>query len=115
MGAAMNAFWQAMESLVAGARLVVDRPKGSHHPRHPKIVYPLDYGYLEATTAVDGGGVDVWRGSLPDQNVVGAVCTIDLVKKDVEVKILLGCTESEIAVVRAFCNEGPTQGLVIRR
>ena len=111
----LSAFWEAMETLVSGVRLVIDRPKGSHHPRYPEIVYPLDYGYLDGTTAIDGGGVDVWRGSLPAPAIVGALCTIDLVKKDVEVKILLGCTESEIETVRAFCNEGPMKAHLIRR
>jgi len=111
----MTEFWEAMETLVAASRLVIDRPKGSRHPRYPEIVYPLDYGFLEGTTAMDGGGVDVWRGSLRDQTIVGALCTIDLVKKDVEVKILLGCTPDEIAAVHAFCNTGPMKGALLRR
>jgi inorganic pyrophosphatase len=28
------------------------------------MIYPLDYGYLEITTSSDGGGIDVWFGSL---------------------------------------------------
>jgi inorganic pyrophosphatase len=102
----MRKFWHALDQLVAHAKVVIDRPKGSHHPRFPEIVYPLDYGYLDGTTAVDGGGVDVWRGSLAAQSIVGALCTVDLLKKDTEVKILLGCTPEEIAAVRNFCNEG---------
>ena len=27
------------------------------------FVYSVDYGYLENTTAMDGGGIDVWKGS----------------------------------------------------
>jgi len=103
----LTQFWQALDKLVAGARIVIDRPKGSRHPRYPAIVYPLDYGYLEGTTAVDGGGVDVWRGSLPEPALAGALCTVDLVKRDVEVKLLLGCTPDEIATARDFCREGP--------
>lgn len=36
------AFWRAMDELLAGARLVIDRPKHSAHPRYPALVYPLD-------------------------------------------------------------------------
>jgi hypothetical protein len=61
-------FWDFLERLVASSRPVVDRPKGSRHPRYPALVYPLDYGYLEGTQAMDGGGVDFWRGSLAVTN-----------------------------------------------
>lgn len=107
MGGPLSEFWQAMDKLVTEAALVIDRPKDSRHPRYPAIVYPLDYGYLAGTTAVDGGGVDVWRGTAPECGLVGALCTVDLVKKDVEVKLLLGCTPDEIETAREFCNEGP--------
>jgi inorganic pyrophosphatase len=86
----MREFWDALDQLVAHAKVVIDRLKGSRHPRYPEIVYPLDYGYLDGTTAVDGGGVDVFRGSLAAPSIVGALCTVDLMKKDVEIKILLG-------------------------
>jgi len=112
----LNEFWDAMERLVADSALVLDRPKGSHHPRYREIVYPLDYGYLEGTTAIDGGGVDVFCGSLPGKPLVGLIATVDAVKKDTEVKLLLGCTAEEIAAVHAFCNEGPfMKGALILR
>ena len=53
-------FWQALDQLLARSALVIDRPKGSSHPRFPEMVYPLDYGYLENTASMDGEGVDVW-------------------------------------------------------
>ena len=60
-------FWQALERLLASSTLVIDRPKGSRHPRFPDLVYDVDYGYLAGTTAMDGGGVDVWRGTSLEQ------------------------------------------------
>ncbi len=56
-------FWDFLDNLVASHTLVIDRPKGSQHPRYSDLVYPLDYGYLEGTTAIDGGGIDVWLGT----------------------------------------------------
>ena len=56
-------FWQALDQLLARSALVIDRPKGSSHPRFPEMVYPLDYGYLENTASMDGEGVDVWVGT----------------------------------------------------
>ena len=56
-------FWKAIDSLVQESEIVIDRPKGSHHPRYPELVYPVDYGYLKNTSSMDGGGIDVWRGT----------------------------------------------------
>lgn len=52
-------FWQALDRLVAECETVIDRPKGTAHPRWPEFVYPLDYGYLRGTSSMDGGGIDV--------------------------------------------------------
>lgn len=45
-------------------KLVIDRPKGSTHPNHSDLIYPLDYGYLEGTAAGDGHDIDVWLAHL---------------------------------------------------
>jgi predicted acetyltransferase len=47
-------FWQALDKLVSDSEIVIDRPKGSAHPRYPEFIYPLEYGYLKGTTAMDG-------------------------------------------------------------
>ena len=38
----------------------VDRPVGSRHPRHPDMVYPINYGYVEGVFAADGAEQDVY-------------------------------------------------------
>ena len=75
-------FWQAIDVLVSSGNIVIDRPKGSSHPRFPNITYAVDYGYIESTTSMDGEGIDVWRGSLPDDTVTAIICTVDLMKKE---------------------------------
>ena len=50
-------FWALLDEWVARYPLVIDRPRGSGHPRYPDWIYPLDYGYLQGTLAGDGGGV----------------------------------------------------------
>ena len=84
-----NDFWHTLETLVASCPLTIDRPQGSPHPRYPTFVYPYDYGYLEHTQGGDGSGIDVWVGSLPEKTVTAVVCTVDPLKRDAEVKILL--------------------------
>jgi inorganic pyrophosphatase len=88
-------FWSNLEELVEKCELVIDRPKGSAHPRYPSAIYPIDYGYLKGTSGGDGQGVDVWRGSLASDSVDSVVCTIDGQKRDAEIKILLGCSEDD--------------------
>ncbi|MCF8059307.1 MAG: inorganic diphosphatase [Bacteriovoracaceae bacterium] len=40
--------------------VVVDRPLGSKHPRYPKMVYPINYGYVPNTLSGDGKELDVY-------------------------------------------------------
>ena len=107
-------FWLALDRLISESKIIIDRPKGSHHPKYINCIYPLDYGYLENTSSMDGGGIDVWRGSL-DENICDAIiCTVDLMKKDSEIKILIGCNEEEKDIVMKSYNEF-MKGIMIRR
>lgn len=38
----------------------IDRPLGSHHPRHPEMIYPINYGYVDGIIAGDGAEQDVY-------------------------------------------------------
>ena len=112
----MASFWRRLDDLLASKELVIDRPRGTTHPRYPGIVYPLDYGYLKGTSGGDGNEVDVWRGSMVPGHLVAVVCTVDAVKNDAEVKLLLGCTDDQIEVVDAFHNKNDHMaGIVLRR
>ena len=104
-----------MDQLVTCYELVIDRPRGSRHPRYPEIIYPLDYGYLKDTRAMDQGGIDIWVGTLPERNVTAVICTVDLVKNDAELKILLGCTTQEAATILQFHNDGPQSAILTLR
>ncbi|MBN2148017.1 MAG: hypothetical protein JW726_11540 [Anaerolineales bacterium] len=108
-------FWEYLERLVTSSRIVIDRPKGSTHPRFTGRVYPLDYGYLDETMTTDGGGVDVWVGSLSDRRVVGALATVDLGKRDTELKILIGCTVDEMNEILEFVNGKDMRAFLIWR
>ena len=111
-----NDFWKAIDALVSSGKIVIDRPKGSTHPRFPNIKYEVDYGYIESTTSMDGGGIDVWLGSLANKKVNAIICTVDLMKKDSEIKLLIGCTEEEMNTVYAFHNDSEfMKGFLIKR
>jgi inorganic pyrophosphatase len=111
----MHRFWKALDELVSTSELKIDRPKGSAHPRFPEYVYPVDYGYLDGTVGGDGEGVDVWRGSQQPGRVVGVVCAVDPHKRNAELKVLLSCTDEEIADIEAFYLPQPQAALLHRR
>lgn len=108
-------FWSAIDKLIIESKIVIDRPKGTKHPRFD-FIYPLDYGYLENTSSMDGGGIDVWRGSMNTDLCDAVICTVDLLKKDSEIKLLIGCTEVEKDSILRFHNESELmKGAMIRR
>jgi inorganic pyrophosphatase len=80
------------------------------------MVYPLDYGCLNGTRSMDGGGIDIWRGSLSSPVCDTIICIVDLFKRDSEIKILLGCTEEEKSAILHFHNDSEfMKGLMIHR
>jgi inorganic pyrophosphatase len=108
-------FWETLDRLVAECGVDIDRPRGSPHPRYPDLIYPLDYGYLPGTRAADGGGIDVWVGSLAPRAVTGVICTVDAHKRDAELKLLLGCTPGEARQLQAFHSDGTQAALLVVR
>jgi inorganic pyrophosphatase len=108
-------YWESLERLVREHEVVIDRKKGSAHPRYPSVIYPLDYGYLAGTTTVDEGGIDIFVGSLSGNAVQGIICTVDNFKKDAEIKIMYNCAQSEIEEALRFLNSDLMSVLYVAR
>ncbi|MCX6647801.1 MAG: inorganic pyrophosphatase [Candidatus Bathyarchaeota archaeon] len=109
-------FWVNLDRLVAESRVIVDNPRGTHDGDSSTFVYPVDYGYLEGTSSMDGEGIDVFVGSDPGQMVDAIVCTVDLVKRDSEIKVLIGCTEEEKQAIMGLYEVFPPMcGVLVRR
>ncbi len=109
-------FWEHLDRLVAESRVVIDIPKGTTNPRFPEEAYPVDYGYLEGTFSTDGDGIDVFVGSDPERRVDAIVCTVGLMKRDSEIKVLIGCNEAEkLAVTHLYEAFPPMRGLLVKR
>jgi inorganic pyrophosphatase len=108
-------FWDYLNRLVVSNHLTIDRPKNSQHPRYPDVIYPLDYGFLEGTSTVDGGGVDVWVGSIGNTEITGVVLTVDLLKSDTEIKVLLGCSDEDIQKILDFHNGNKMRAMLVRK
>ena len=110
-----DCFWLAFDELVANSEIIIDRPKGTKHPRYD-FIYEYDYGYLSNTTSSDGEGIDVWLGSLNEHRLIAAICTVDLIKRDSEIKLLIDCNEDEINAIYAWHNNSEhMKGLLIKR
>lgn len=109
-------FWDALDALLQQSKAVIDRPKGTAHPRYPHVRYPADYGYLAGTASMDGDGIDLWRGSAGNERIGAVICTVDLMMRDSEIKLLIGCTKEETERIYAFHNETEyMKGLLIQR
>lgn len=108
-------FFDALAQLTVSAPLRIDRARGSAHPRFPRAIYPVDSGFLEGTSAADGEGVDVFRGSNTGGGICAAALTVDAAKRDVEIKVLFECTATEVDDVAAFLSDTLGLGTMIVR
>jgi inorganic pyrophosphatase len=65
---------------------------------------------------MDGQGIDVWVGTEKKQRIDAIMCIVDLIKRDSEIKILIGCTEEEKEIIFRTHNETEfMKGVLIRR
>lgn len=100
-----NAFWNMLKTLLEKSEIVIERPKNTAHPKYPTFIYPVDYGFLKGTKASDGNEIDIWVGTCAIKEINGILCTVDLIKKDIETKIVYACTNHEISLIYDTMNE----------
>jgi len=69
-------------------KVIVDRPLGTFHPRHPDIFYTVNYGYIPGVFAPDGEEQDAYILGVhePVGEFVGKVIAIIYRFDDVEEK-----------------------------
>ena len=85
-------FWTDVDSLVASSTVVIDRARGSGHPRSPEHILPARLRLSR------GNRVGRWAGyrrvawGFRRSSGDGVLSTIDLLKRDIEIKLLLGCS-----------------------
>ena len=106
--------WSAWERLLRERGVILDRPRGSAHPRFPEMIYPLDYGYMPGTVGGDGDEIDVFVGS-GATGLTAALLTRDLGKGDRELKLLWNTTVAEIGVAYAFLQRDAMRVVLRRR
>lgn len=107
-------FFEALEKLIEENGIMIERQKGTPHPRFPDFIYAVDYGYIKSTTSQDGNGIDIFVGT-SNNGVVGCLCTVDLLKKDSEIKVLYNCNQEEIDKAVKMMSNAPMSCLVFLR
>ncbi|MCF0105995.1 MAG: Inorganic pyrophosphatase [Holdemanella sp.] len=108
-------FWQKIDTLVLSSTYKVDRPAGTTHNKYTNLVYPVDYGYLQDTYGNDQMPIAMYVGSISTFTVDAIAISIDILKKDCEVKFLLGCTEEETLKILEFLNQTEFQKAILVR
>ena len=109
-------FWQKLDSLYFSSSVVIGRPKNSKHPRYDDMVYPVDYGYLTDTISSDGSQIDVFFGSDTNKKIKSIAVSTDIIKRDSEVRLLIGCTDQEESDVLHMLNVSENQkSILVRR
>jgi inorganic pyrophosphatase len=73
-------------------------------PALPGNLLPFGLWLSGGTSSGDGDGIDVWQGNSSLHNLDAVVLTVDLHKRDTEIKLLLGCNEEEMQTILAFHN-----------
>jgi len=107
-------FWQKIDSLFFSSEIVLNRPKDSVHPVYSNLIYPVDYGYLKDTISSNTDGVDVFIGSAKKKRSIETIIiAADILKKDIEIKIVWGCSEEEIKKILLFLNQTDFQKTVV--
>lgn len=77
----------------------VDRPLGIAHPRNPRMIYPINYGYVDGVFAGDGAEQDVYLFGTDKalKNFEGKVIAVWHRFDDVEDKWIVSLSGEDIA------------------
>ena len=103
-------FWQKVDTLFHSSSVKITKKKGDHHDEFHNLVYPMKY--LTDTKGSNGNGISVYVGS-GSSKVSALVVACDILMKELDVKMLIGCSEEEIEEVLRFLNQTEFQKTVL--
>ena len=77
----------------------IDRPLNTRHPRHPDMIYPINYGYVDGLIAGDGAEQDIYLFDCetPVETYTGKVIAVYHRTNDVEDKWIVVPEKSKYA------------------
>ncbi len=108
-------FWQKVDTLFLSSEINLNRKKGDVHPVFKNLIYPTDYGHVTDTKSVTSEGVSVYAGSGDRNKITALVVAADILAKELDVKMLIGCTDQEVEDVLRFLNQTDLQKTVLIR
>lgn len=108
-------FWQKLDSIYFASSIVITQPLGSTHSTFTNLVYPVDYGYLNDTLSQDLMGISIYKGKGSAYSVEAILVAADILKKDIEVKLLVGCGQEEVDQILRFVNQTEFQKTILVR
>lgn len=108
-------FWQKVDTLYLSNKLEIIREKGEKHPEFGNLVYPVQYGRLTDTQASSNEGITVFKGSIKTSSVGAMAIAADILKKDLQAKLIIGCTPEEEEKILRFLNQTDFQKTVLIR
>ncbi len=104
-------FWQKIDTLVFSNQLEILRKRGENHPEYKNLVYPVDYGRLKDTQEEGSEGITVFKGT-DTSGGIAIVVAADILKKDLQVKLLINCSDEETEKILEFLNQTDLQKTV---
>ena len=108
-------FWQKVDNLYLSSGFKQTRKKGDVHPVFKNLIYPTDYGHVKDTKSISGEGVSVYAGTLSRSKITALVIAADILARELDVKVLVGCTDEEVEAVLRFLNQTDYQKTVLIR
>ena len=103
------------ETLFLSGKLNLTKKKGDVHDTFKNLVYPTDYGHLTDTMSNTNEGISVYAGTGDRNQITGLVIAADILMKELDVKMLIGCNEEETTAVLRFLNQTEFQKTVLIR
>jgi inorganic pyrophosphatase len=98
-------FWQKMDTIALSSKIQIVRPKDTSHPDFANLVYPVDYGCFMDMSTTESDAIHVYRGTKKPAMVQAVAVSVDILKRDMDVKVLYGCTEDEELEILRFLNQ----------
>ena len=69
---------------------------------------------IKNTSGGDGNEIDVWRGSLGKKVLNAIACTVDILKRDTEIKLIVGCSDHEIEIIKRFYTSEYMSAIILK-
>ena len=107
-------FFKNLEKLITENGILIERKAGTSHPNFPDFLYTVDYGHINGTRSRDGNEIDIFVGTC-NNGVFGVLVTLDMYKKDSEIKVLFNCNDDEISKTLLMMNHYPMSCILVRK